>query len=202
MNSKISPKHHLNTYIHKIINHLRPKKEPVTFLELKDSLGINLMINPSLIQALKKNPRIEVLTNTLCFKPLYELKSISDLERLLVDSTEGIDYNDLVESNEGVKEWIVDLGKRILFLKDADETRLVFWNPVIVEKAPVEVLDLFQSVKVPNYTDIVAELSQAGLKIQKSEVVKKPIIKMQNKKYKRKTKITNTHVKELDLEED
>lgn len=199
--NKASSKRHLNSYIHTIINYLRTKKEPVSFLELKEDLKINLMINPSLIQSLRKNPRIDISSNTLSFKPLYGLKSISDFEELLINSREGVEYTDLLDSNSGIDKWIEVLGPRVYVLKDADQSQILFWNPLVVEKAPSEVLELFQKVKVPNYTDLIAELSQAGLKIQRAESLKKkPMLKVSGKKYKRKIKITNTHIKELDLD--
>eukprot|EP00866_Antonospora_locustae_P001834 jgi/Antlo1/1834/1900 len=200
-NKPSPPKRHLNFYIHTILNYLRERREPVSFLEIKEELCINLIINPSLIQSLKKNPRVEVSSNSLKFKPLYDLRKRADLEALLTNAKEGIEYVDLVDSNPNIDEWIKMLSERILVLKDADESQVLFWNPLIVEKASSEVLELFHSVKVPNYTDLVSELKNAGLKVQKNEVTKKrPMLKIPGKKYKRKVKITNTHIKGLDLD--
>ncbi|KCZ78840.1 hypothetical protein H311_00116 [Anncaliia algerae PRA109] len=194
---------HLNTYILKIINLIKKVKRPFNYYEIKEELGINLAHNPGLIQSLKKNPRIEVKDNTLIYKPLYQIKSKEEFVDLLKESQVGILLSDLIDSNDKVEEWIKELGENVLSLKDADGSIAVFYNDLILNKAPKEVLNLYYKISVPNYTDMINELTSAGLKIHKAELTKKkPIPKSANKKNRRRIKITNTHIKGIDFQEE
>ncbi|ORD94551.1 hypothetical protein ECANGB1_539 [Enterospora canceri] len=92
-----------------------------------------------------------------------------------------------------------------IILRDLDGGEIVFLNQS-VSNLPTEddVLDrireMWESVPVPNYQNVLEELNRAGIKHQTEEAKKEPVKKIEKrKKYKRRIKITNTHVKGLDL---
>lgn len=70
-----------------------------------------------------------------------------------------------------------------------------------IDKADDDIVALWKSVRVPGFQDLISEMSVAGIKTNISETVKRKAIikKTKSKRYRRNIKITNTHVKGLDL---
>lgn len=89
----------------------------------------------------------------------------------------------------------------MIVLKDNDNSEVVFYNDMQVERVDEDIRELWRSIKVPVYQDLISQLNNAGLKKDKVEYTKKKVIikKDKTKRYKRRIKITNTHVKGLDL---
>lgn len=195
---------HLNTYIHDIINLLK-KNGTMTFEEIRKETNINLLNNYNLVKALRNNQRIIFQDNSLSYKHTYLIKSLDDLEDVLVKvcNREGIELNSLKDSPCDIMPFIEELkeAKKIVVLKDNDNSEVVFYNEMQVERVDEDVKDLWRSIKVPVYQDLIAQLNTAGLKKDKVEYTKKKVIikKDKSKRYKRRIKITNTHVKGLDL---
>ncbi|KAF9763000.1 General transcription factor IIE subunit 2 [Nosema granulosis] len=193
---------HTNTYIHDIINLLK-KKGTLTFEEIHKETNINLLNNFNLVKSLRNNQRIIFQDNSLSYKHSYLINSREDLENVMrgVCNKEGIELNSLRDSPVDIMPLVEELKDSLVILKDNDNSEVVFYNDMLVEKVDEDVKDLWRSIKVPVYQDLIRQLNTAGLKKDKVEYTKKKIIqkKDKSKRYKRRIKITNTHVKGLDL---
>lgn len=196
---------HLNSYIHKILEMIKKEDRYFMYKEIEKSLGINLAQNPQIIKMLKSNSKVNVMNDGVKFIPLYNIRKVEDLRDVInqVKSKEGIEMSKLLESPVDIKPYIENLKseEEIIILKDMDGSEIVFYNDMKFPKIKEEIKALWDSVKIPNYHDIAEEMNTAGLKKTESHVVKKSITvkKKQPKKSQRRIKITNTHVKDLDL---
>jgi transcription initiation factor TFIIE subunit beta len=190
---------HLNTYIHDIISLLK-KNGTMTFEDIKSRTGIDLVNNYNLTKNLKNNQRIIFKDNTLSYKHTYQIKNKEDLINLISFSSEGIELSNLRDSPIDINRLLEEIKSKIIILKDNDNSEVVFYNDLEINQVDQDVRDLWIGIKVPPYQDLILQLNSAGLKKDKIQTKKKMIIKKdKNKKYKRKIKITNTHVKGLDL---
>lgn len=201
-----SRERHVNSYIHQIIQYVKNHDRPVHFEEIERKTLIKLNKNEKILSALSKNPRIEINTNSLLYKPLYNIRNENDLLELMksTDSKFGIEMEKILDSPINLKPFIENLkDKKIIYiLKDSDNSEILFLNKLNLEPADEKIKNLWDDIKVPNYSDIIKELSSAGIKVeQKFYEDKKNIVKKKSKvkRFKRKIKITNTHVKGLNL---
>lgn len=200
------PQRHLNSYIHSIIQYIKKYENPVTFTEIKNNLNINLYNNPIILNSLKKNPKIVINRDSLQFKPKYDIKSIEDLRSLIksTNSEHGIEVNDLLDCFCDIKNFLETLkaSKKIFILKDADNSQIIYLNDYIIEKADDEIINMWNQVRIPDYADIKRELLNAGLKTGVEEPKRKvvPESRKKVKRFTRKIKITNTHIKDFDFE--
>ncbi|KAK1349036.1 transcription factor TFIIE beta subunit, TFIIEB, Tfa2 [Hamiltosporidium tvaerminnensis] len=195
---------HLNSYIHAILTLLKQHDRPLSFSEIKQSLNIDLTQNRQLFDILHKNPKITFTNDTLLFQPLYNIRSAEDLEKIMKESEGGLLLNDLLDSPVDVQPFIAELQKenKIFVLKDTDNSQIVFFNGTIQNTAAPQIKSLFHTISVPNYQDLIKELNTAGIKSGIQEEKKRYVVvqKSKVKKYKRKIKITNTHIKDLNLD--
>lgn len=197
---------HVNSYIHTIIQFIKNYDRPLTYEEIERSTNIKVTENKKLLKALSKNPKIIIAKNTLLFKPLYDVRTEEDLENIMTESNceYGIELEKLLDSPIDIKPFIENLkNKKVIYvLKDIDGSEIVFFNKLNIKSADDKIVEMYNNVKIPNYQDVLKELSSAGIKIEKkSNEERKNIVVKKNKikKYKRKIKITNTHVKGLNL---
>ncbi|KAI5168475.1 transcription initiation factor TFIIE subunit beta [Pancytospora epiphaga] len=197
---------HLNSYIHRILETLRREDRSFTYQELQKELGINILANQLLCRALKNNPKIEIDRNMLRFVPLYNIRTVEDLRSVLLGAAanEGIEIFKLVDSPVDVQPFVEKLinDGDILTLKDLDGSEILFYNKYPgIRSASDEIRELWASVKIPSYHDIMEELGTAGIQSEYGQVLKKRLIKRKEtrKRSQRRVKITNTHVKGLDL---
>jgi transcription initiation factor TFIIE subunit beta len=91
--------------------------------------------------------------------------------------------------------------KEVIVLCDMDGSEIVFWNELAEEPTDAQIKSLWNQVRIGTYHDLIQELNTAGLKTEKAENIKKrSMIKInRSKRNKRRIRITNTHVKGLDL---
>lgn len=196
---------HLNTYILKILELLKKNDRALTYHEIEEKTGINVLSNAQLVRALKSNGKIAITQDTVRFIPSYEIRSSDDLLAILkeVNGKEGIEMSKLRDSAIDISEFIQSLllNNKIIILKDIDNSEVVFYNEMVCKPIKPEIKELWASIKVPNHHDIVDQLSNAGLKNSEEQAFKKKkITKLsKNKRNKRKIAITNTHVSGLDL---
>lgn len=204
MNNEQLPSH-LNSYIHKILDLLKKEDHSFTFKEVYSKLGVNILSNMPLMKALRNNPKILMDHESLRFVPLFNVRSTKDLAEILKGKSgvEGIELSKLADSPVDVKPFIAELNAqgKIFILKDMDNSEIIFYNECTVVPANPEITQMWNSIKIPNYHDIIEELNTAGLKNANSQTVKKKILakKEPKKRSQRRIKITNTHVKGLDL---
>lgn len=197
---------HLNSYIHKIVELLKTQDRSFSFREIEASLGINVSTNSALTTALRNNSKIVMGQDMLRFVPAYNIRSVEDLRAVLAEAEgrEGIEMSKLLESPIDVRAFVSALQAEgvLIILKDLDGAEILFYNSQPLEE-PVnpEIRALWESVKIPNYHDIVEELNMAGLKSTHGQVVKKRVVikSKPKKRSQRRIKVTNTHVEGLDL---
>lgn len=196
---------HVNTFIHKILEHLKKYDRPLLYREIEEKTGINILNNPQLVKSLRNNPKISITHESIQFIPSYTIRSTLELEETLrrVNGREGIEMDKLLDSPIDIRPFIEELVSigRIIILKDMDNSEIVFYNEMTVPPMKEEIKKLWNSIKIPNFYDIASELSQLGLKGTEIQAFKrqKTVKQTNSKKNKRKIALTNTHVKGLDL---
>ncbi|ADM11635.1 transcription initiation factor TFIIE subunit beta [Encephalitozoon intestinalis ATCC 50506] len=196
---------HTNTYIHAVISLLKQYDRPLSFEEIRDKTRIDLHNNYMLLQSIKKNPRIVSTHNTLMFKPLYSIRSVEDMREVMkkLNGEEGLEMSKLMDSPVNIAPFVDELKKNneIIVLSDLDGSEVVFWNDMQENPVAPEIKDLWSQVRISTYHDLIRELNTAGLKTEKVENVKKrSTIKIKkDRRSRRRIRITNTHVKGLDL---
>ncbi|KAG5860024.1 transcription factor IIE beta subunit domain-containing protein [Encephalitozoon hellem] len=196
---------HTNTYIHSVISLLKQYDRPLTFEEIKDKTRIDLHNNYMLLQSIKKNPRIVATHSTLMFKPLYSIRGVEDLRKVMreINGEEGLEMNKLMDSPVNIAPFVEELrrNEEIIVLNDIDGSEVVFWNDMHEKPVDPQIKSLWSQVRISTYHDLIRELNTAGLKTEKVENVKKrPTIKIKkDRRSRRRIRITNTHVKGLDL---
>lgn len=197
---------HINSYIHTIIQFIKKYDRPLTFDEVEKNTNIKLLENRKLLKILSKNSKIIIKNNTILFKPVYNVKSEKDLEEIMISTNceYGIEVEKLLDSPIDIRPFIENLKKKdiIYVLKDMDNSEVIFYNKLHLPPVNEKILEMYNKIKIPNHQDILRELSLAGIKVEdKASEERKNIVvkKSKIKKYKRKIKITNTHVKGLNL---
>ncbi|KAF7684213.1 Transcription initiation factor IIE subunit beta [Astathelohania contejeani] len=199
-----SQKRHINSYIHSILEILKSTDRYYSFEEINHIMKIDLHDNRQLLAALRKNPKIEITTNSMRFKPAYDIETEDDILKYL-DGIVGLELNKLKDCRVDITPLIESLKqkKKIFIIKDMDNSEIIFKNDTIVDDIDPVLKTLWKQVKVPIYQDLVEELNNAGLKLApKNESKPKGIIitKTKTKKNRRKIKLTNTHIKELNIQ--
>lgn len=196
---------HVNTFIHKILDLLKRHDRALSYREIEEKTGINVLNNVQLVRALKINPKVAITHESVQFLPSYTIRSTGDLLSILKEANgkEGVEMSKLLESPVDISPFINELAQqnKIIILKDIDNSEIVFFNEEPIPALKKEIKDLWASVKVPNFHGIAQELSESGLKGTEMHVLKKQRASKQTKqkKSKRRIAITNTHVKGLDL---
>lgn len=196
---------HLNSFIHRIIELLKKEDRAYTFQEIYTALGINVLSNSPLVKALRNNPKIAMNRETLRFVPLYNVRSVSDLRSIMAAAAgcEGIELAKLADSPVNIAPFVAALRAEgtVVVLRDLDGSEILFCDDTPVAPARPEIRAMWAAVPIPSYHDIVGELSTAGLKSAYGQVAKKRAVvkKEPRKRSQRRIKVTNTHVKGLDL---
>jgi transcription initiation factor TFIIE subunit beta len=201
----VGPNRHLNSYIHAVINLLKQHDRPLTFEEIRQELGIDLYNNHTLLQSLKRNTKIIATPSTLMFKPLYSIRRVDDLRAVVreLSCSEGIEMDKLMDSPVDIGPFIEELrsNNEIIVLCDMDGSEIVFGNDMQVRQADDKIKTLWGQIRIPAYHDLIRELSTAGLRSEKIENVKRKLIvkSKKSKRNRRSVRVTNTHVRGLDL---
>lgn len=197
---------HLNSHIHRIVEILKKEDRKYSIKELNVLLNINILRNARLVDALKKNPRIVFENGTLRFQPVFNIRNVDDLENVLLkfNYKEGIEKAKLVESPINVHQFIDELKNKgkIIILQDMDGSDIVFYNDMKIIPADEIIRSMWKDIKVPDYHDVLDELNSVGLDNSGVQALKKKraVKKKAAKRSQRRIKMTNTHVKELDLQ--
>ena len=212
---------HFNTYVHKIIEIIKKEDRKFSFAEVEAKCGVKVV---NLTSLLKINPKISLENNFLKYVPEFDIKTKQDIINIVMN--EGIemdrlsdcfvDVRKLMEISEpkpqhiGVRKRVKNVLPPIMtddfiILRDLDGQEIVFKNEKIEnlssdDESLQKIKELYNSIETPNYQNVCDYLKERGIKTN-TQVVKKPILRApaKKKKYKRKIKITNTHVEGLDL---
>lgn len=205
-NYQQEPQRHLNSYIHSIIEYIKKSEAPVLFTDIKERLNINLYNNPMILSSLKKNVKIKIERESIQFVPKYHIKTLEDLRDLIrkTNCEYGIEVNELLDCFCDIKQFIEHLkeNNEIFTLKDADNSMIIYYNDYEISKADEEIVNIWNSLRVPDYVDVKKELAQAGLKTGSEEPKRKIACdkRKKTKRFTRKIKLTNTHIKDFNFE--
>lgn len=176
---------------------LKSTSGSISFTDLYNKLKIDIHSNPRLLNALQNSDKILIQNNSIQYLYTYNIKSREDLIAVFKNKKEGIELSKLKDNQIDITSFL----DGFIILKDNDGSEVVFYDDLKIDKLDDDIVNLWQSIKIPGYQDMLSELNQAGLKTEKSNNVKRQTIikRTKSKKYRRNIKITNTHVKGLDL---
>ncbi|KAG9068708.1 hypothetical protein KI688_010991 [Linnemannia hyalina] len=203
---------HINSLLLNAINFLKTVDDPQTVDDLRRKGGVDLDAKPELYNLLKLNDKVAYDTrdHTFAYKPTYHIKNKEDLLALLEKrkGEGGMDYKELKDSYSKLLEAVNELASegRILVVKNKDGApRVLFWNDQRYNTAmDQEFRDIWHRLRIPDEIDLPKELEKAGLTHMQVFDKKGPgdIPKRKPVRRNRKMKITNTHMKGLDLTKD
>lgn len=215
---------HFNFYLHKILEIIKSSDRKFTFKEVENKCGIKLA---TLITALKDNPRIQIENGKIYYNPEFLIRTKEDVINILKEKNEGIEMDRLNDGPIDVRQIMgivekkpqqIGVKKRtkitlppivtneFIILRDLDGGEIVFLNETIPNLPPEgeslnKIKTLWNNISVPNYQTVLEHLNKAGVKTTPEISKKQGIVKQEKtKKFKRKFKITNTHIKELNLD--
>ncbi|KAF9976818.1 hypothetical protein BGZ73_007725 [Actinomortierella ambigua] len=203
---------HTNSLLFAAIKYLRDAEEPQTAEDIRRKGNVDLEANPELYQALKDSSKIDydMVSHTFQYRPTYNIKSKEDLLALLEKNKNvgGMEYKELKDSYSKLPEAVRQLAEegKILVIKTKDgQPRVLYWNDVRYNTAmDREFRDIWHRMRVPDETDLPKELVKAGLAHMQVHDKKGPgeVKKQKTARKNRRMKITNTHMKDLDLTKD
>lgn len=197
---------HTNIHLHKIITLLRDTKNTYTLKQIGKITGTPINTDQKLLNAVKQNDKIIFENDSCRFKHEFSYRNKEEfLDTLKKGSYQyGIELSKLLDCPIDLMEIINECSNEnsIIIFKSVDNQKLVFYNTLPVKTASNTTKELFQTVKITSYSEILKELEIIGLskQINKKKI---PIEIKDNKKkrQKRRIRITNTHITGLDLED-
>ncbi|CAG8703306.1 16069_t:CDS:2, partial [Acaulospora morrowiae] len=162
--------------LHNVISYLKEKVDsPQTAEDLKRENIADITSNRELYEIMIKNPKIvyNAADGTFQYKPIYPIRSKEDLLKLLkerkdkVGVSRGMLFKDLDDCTDltNVIEELEKEGKiMVIRLMKDNSPRLLYWNDQQYN-TPMdkEFVDMFNSVKVPDESDLKKSLEAAGL---------------------------------------
>ncbi|KAG0053399.1 hypothetical protein BGZ83_001165 [Gryganskiella cystojenkinii] len=203
---------HTMSLLYNAISYLKTVDEPQTVEDLKRKGKVDFDSAPELYDHLKKNDKVEynARDGTFVYKPTYQIKSKEDLFAMLEKKKNegGMDYKELKDSYSKLDQAVEELANegRILVVRNKDgKPRVLFWNDQRYNTAmDSEFRDIWHRLRIPDEMDLQKELSKAGLTQMQVYDKKGPgdVPKRKPVRRNRKMKITNTHMKGLDLTKD
>ncbi|KAI7828563.1 hypothetical protein BC939DRAFT_443259 [Gamsiella multidivaricata] len=203
---------HIMSLVLSAINFLKSTDEPQTVEDMKRKGNVDLDANPELYARLKANEKVDYneRDGTFAYKPTYQIKSKEDLFMMLEKRRHegGMDYKELKDSYSKLLQAVEELAAegRILVVRNKDgNPRVLFWNDQRYNTAmDPEFRQIWHRLRIPDEIDLPKELEKAGLTHMQVFDKKGPgdVPKRKQVRRNRKMKITNTHMKGLDLTKD
>ncbi|KAF9571315.1 hypothetical protein EC968_000755 [Mortierella alpina] len=197
---------HINSLLLGAINYLKALED------LKRKGNVDLEAKPELFDLLKSNEKVsyDTVTETFVYKPTYHIKNKEDLLTMLEKRKNegGMEYKELKDSYSKLAESVKELSDegRILVVRNKDGMpRVLYWNDVRYNTAmDQDFRDIWHKLRIPDEVDLPKELEKAGLTHMQVFDKKGPgeTPKRKQVRRNRKMKITNTHMKDLDLTKD
>ncbi|KAG0204207.1 hypothetical protein BGX28_003782 [Mortierella sp. GBA30] len=193
-------------------NGLQSVDEPQTIEDMKRKGNVDLEAKPELFELLKSNEKVsyDSISETFVYKPTYHIKNKEDLLAMLEKRKNegGMEYKELKDSYSKLAESVKELSDegRILVVRNKDGMpRVLYWNDVRYNTAmDQDFRDIWHRLRIPDEVDLPKELEKAGLTHMQVFDKKGPgeTPKRKQVRRNRKMKITNTHMKDLDLTKD
>eukprot|EP00917_Polyrhabdina_sp_WS-2016_P018208 GHVP01039319.1.p1 GENE.GHVP01039319.1~~GHVP01039319.1.p1 ORF type:complete len:260 (-),score=48.12 GHVP01039319.1:38-817(-) len=208
--------HHDRTYFVLVHNHLRDIKKSSSSSDIKNETGVDLD-SPSfhdLARFIRQNPLIKYSNGMYRFRSSHKIDTIDDLEDLLALKYKKRLYslNLNIEKKrypivESLAQELIDSNKaRVMYTGKAKKDKILFINPYPADviKPSKQSQLLWENKKIEEGKNIRKDLQRVGLNYNpdfKIDITsKKKAQKRQNVHSRRKFKITNTHLKDIDVE--
>lgn len=196
---------HTNVYIHKIVKLLKETKNKYTLKQASMIIGIPIEADKKLLNALKENNKIIFEDDTIRLKHEFNFQNKEEFLETISDKKYefGIEMRSLEDSPLDIENIVNECLKErsIVFLKTIEGNKIIFYNSLKTKEADESTKDLYQSIKITSYPEMLKELRKLGLSKKEEIQVQQPVVKAQPKKkrQRRQIKITNTHIKDFDL---
>ncbi|KAF7975261.1 hypothetical protein HWV62_10136 [Athelia sp. TMB] len=212
----------INTQLLYAVKHLKSTPNPMRLQDIAIVTNTPLDSDMVLLEKFKAHDRIQwdPKTDLYSYKHDFNFRTKADLLTEIRRQTHrggGIPVRSLKESWKEAPQAIEEFEKAgdVLVTRTAKDgqLRMVFWNDLKASEEkggmPIEkeFLDLWHSLKTPNDADLVKALASEGLAATQAEesIPKGPATKKKGRKSaprQRQVKITNTHLKGVDLSKD
>ncbi|RHZ55276.1 hypothetical protein Glove_417g34 [Diversispora epigaea] len=207
---------HTLSQLHNVIRFLKENVDvPQTAENLKANKIADINTNKQLYDLMIKNEKIiyNNVDRTFQYKPEYAIRSKEDLLNLLKERQEkvgvsrGMPYKELddcIDLTNAIMELESEGKIMVIRLMKDSSPRLLYWNDQRYN-TPMdqEFVDMFNSVKVPDESDLKKSLEDVGLQtVSVLENKVRPEDKPKQRKRKqtnRKIKITNTHLENFHM---
>jgi len=193
-----------------IIKYLKEKIEhEFTCQELYTATNIDIKSNIELQKSLQQNIKIRFEDDKYSYKPKHEIKSKEDVFEVVIKSIDGVDMDELKDSNKKIEEFVTQLTteKKILRIKNSETNNYILYpnDPAYKMDVCAEFKQFWFNTRVPvDDNDLKREMRTIGLTPtqQASDELKEKRSneRRQKKKRKRIVKLHNTHVFGLELQ--
>ncbi|KAI9502377.1 hypothetical protein BX070DRAFT_227225 [Coemansia spiralis] len=200
------------TRVSHIVDFLKKSQRPCTADEIRMHIP-DFEDNGPEFQHLSSNAKVtyDRRTNAFAYKPEFDIRTPEELVKYLrnIPDHGGLDVKKLSDSYlNNVSQVIAELRQKrhILAITDKDNRpRYIFYNCKVLEnEVGEEIRSSWTRLVVPEEPELGREMRRAGLqptKVEEHEVQEQTDVK-KPKKAARKTRITNTHLEDIDLTKD
>ncbi|KAJ2712488.1 transcription factor TFIIE beta subunit, TFIIEB, Tfa2 [Coemansia spiralis] len=200
------------TRVYQVIDFLVKSQRPCSADEIRMHISDFYDDGPE-FQHLTSNAKVtySAKDNTFAYRPEYDIRTPEELVEYLkrLPDRGGLEVKRLSDSYlaDRLPKVIADLRAQKLVLATTDKdgrARYIFYNHWPLEDQVDEELKLsWARLIVPDEVDLATEMKKAGLQpTQVDELTAKKADDKKPKKAQRKTKITNTHLVDIDLTKD
>lgn len=149
------------------------------------------------MDVLRRSDKIRVCNGYVEYIPSYTFANVDELLAVLKGC---IDMDSLTDMSEDKVRIVCEAEKdgKVYVIRDLDGVELVFPNTFGNIAVSEGVKEIYRGIKVPSYQDVLKELAAVGVRKAESKNTRHLILRRTKiKQYKRKIRITNTHVKDL-----
>lgn len=214
---EMTPSRNIGYLIFRVIDYLKKCDDPQSSEAIFDAIGVDVKDDDELKRHLVNNPKVSIIDDKYAYKPMYDVKSEEDLLNLIKNhwtvGNGGVHVKDLQDGWRGISQAIQDLedqNKIFLYRKRDGSPWVLFYNdmPEFKREQNASFVELWERFSLPkNRAHLQKEMQSAGLSLM--EVQKRDISleedergKKKRRKGRKNIKITNTHLKDIDLSVD
>ncbi|KAJ1727630.1 transcription factor TFIIE beta subunit, TFIIEB, Tfa2 [Coemansia biformis] len=201
------------TRVYQVIDFLVKSQRPCSADEIRLHIS-DFYDDGPVFQHLTSNSKViySAQDNTFAYRPEFDIRTPEELVEYLkrLPDRGGLEMKKLTDSYlaDRLPKVIADLRAQKLILATTDKDgrpRYIFYNHCPMEdQVDEELKTSWARLAMPDESDLATEMKKAGLKLTKVEepAVKEKADDKKPKKAQRKTKITNTHLADIDLTKD
>lgn len=197
--------------VYDVVNFLQRIGRPVTAHEIFEDTGADVSTGSTLLEILKENSKISYDDGWFSYKPTYDIKNRDELSELISRAPNGIDSQELKDSYKTVHDDVKTLveARKIIQIKNTDSNSDVLFPRDVRYDMELdnEFVDGWRGISIPDEVELEKRLLKAGLKRQDEVAEERQALKRapqskQKKQRKRRVKLTNIHVTNIDLSQD